>query len=122
VDRLHALGVKDYELPDTIETKTPIGGKIMFEVYENASGEQFCNIRYVYATTEQVRNLELLSLEQTPASYDLEFEGLTRNADGLFSLADVQKLLADTVAAYDQLAVDYPEEAESEEVELDLAA
>jgi glucose-1-phosphatase len=119
---LHALGVKDYELPDTIETKTPIGGKIMFEVYENASGEQFCNIRYVYATTEQVRNLELLSLEQTPASYDLEFEGLTRNADGLFSLADVQKLLADTVAAYDQLAVDYPEEAESEEAELDLAA
>ena len=30
----------------------------------------------------------------------------------IFSLADVQKLLADTAAAYDQLAVDYPEEAE----------
>lgn len=114
---LHALGVKDYELPSTIETKTPIGGKILFEVWENASGEQFCNIRYVYATTEQVRNLDLLSLDEAPASYDLEFEGLTRNADGLFALDDVKALLANTVAAYDQLAIDYPEE-----VQLDQAA
>ncbi|MBO7674898.1 MAG: histidine-type phosphatase [Atopobiaceae bacterium] len=108
---LHALGVTDYTLPDTIETKTPIGGKILFEVYENASGEQFCNIRYVYATSDQVRNLSILSLEQAPASFDLDFEGLARNADGLFALADVQQLLADTVAAYDQLAVDYPADA-----------
>ena len=114
---LHALGVTDYELPDTIETKTPIGGKILFEVWQNAAGEKFCNIRYVYATTEQVRNLDLLSLDKTPASYDLEFEGLTRNADGLFALADVQQLLNDTIAAYDQLAVDYPGNAEGEEVE-----
>ena len=114
---LHALGVTDYDLPDTLETKTPIGGKILFEVWESKKGEQLCNIRYVYATTEQVRNLDLLSLENAPASYDLEFEGLERNADGLYSLADVQKLLTDTKAAYDQLAVDYPEE-----VELDKAA
>ncbi|MBR3314676.1 MAG: histidine-type phosphatase [Atopobiaceae bacterium] len=114
---LHALGVTDYDLPDTLETKTPIGGKILFEVWESKKGEQLCNIRYVYATTEQVRNLDLLSLENAPASYDLEFEGLERNADGLYSLADVQNLLTDTKAAYDQLAVDYPEE-----VELDQAA
>ena len=109
---LHALGVEDYDLPDTIETKTPIGGKILFEVWENDAGKQFCNIRYVYATTEQVRNLDLLSLEKAPASYDLDFKGLERNSDGLFALADVQKLLADTSAAYDKLAVDYPEQVE----------
>ena len=102
----------DYELTDTIETKTPIGGKILFEVWENAAGEKYCNIRYAYATTEQVRNLDLLSLEKAPASYDLSFEGLSRNADGLFSLADVQKRLSDTAAAYDQLAVDFPEQGE----------
>lgn len=109
---LHALGVKDYDLPDTIETKTPIGGKILFEVWEKASGEKFCNVRYVYATTEQVRNLDLLSLEKTPASYDLDFEGIERNADGLFALADVQKLLSDTAAAYDKLPTEYPEKTE----------
>ncbi|MBR3317313.1 MAG: hypothetical protein IKG21_05790 [Atopobiaceae bacterium] len=109
---LHALDVTDYDLPDTIETKTPIGGKILFEVWENASGKQFCNVRYVCATTEQVRNLNLLSLEEAPASYDLNFKDLERNADGLFSLEDVQKLLSNTAAAYDQLAKDYPEEAE----------
>ena len=114
---LHALGVTDYELPDTLETKTPIGSKIVFDVWENEAGEKFCNIHFVYATTDQVRNLVLLSFENAPASFDLEFEGLTRNADGLYKLEDVQKLLADTAAAYDQLAVDYPEEAE-----LDAAA
>lgn len=114
---LHAIGAKDYELPDTLETKTPIGSKILFEVWENADGAQYCNIRFAYATTEQIRNLDLLSLEEAPASYDLEFEGIARNENGLYALADVQKLLADTVAAYDQLAVDYPQEQE-----LDLAA
>ena len=109
---LHALGVTDYDLPDTIETKTPIGGKILFEVWENAAGEKFCNVRYVYATSDQVRNLVLLSLDKAPASYDLNFAGLTRNADGLFALADVQKLLTDTAAAYDQLPTDYPQQTE----------
>ena len=106
----------DYELPDTIETKTPIGGKILFEVWENASGEKYCNVRYVYATSDQVRNLVLLSLDRAPASYDLNFAGRTRNADGLFALADVQKLLADTAAAYDQLAVTYPQPVEQAEL------
>jgi glucose-1-phosphatase len=114
---LHALGVKDYDLPDTLETKTPIGSKIVFDVWENEAGEKFCNVHFVYATTDQVRNLVLLSFENAPASYDLEFEGITRNADGLYKLEDVQKLLADTAAAYDQLAVDYPDAAE-----LDAAA
>ena len=109
---LHALGVTDYTLPDTIETKTPIGGKILFEIYEKASGEQLCNIRYVYATTDQVRALSPLTLVTPPASYDLEFEGIKRNADGLYKLEDVKKLLSDTSAAYDQLAVDYPEQQE----------
>lgn len=111
---LHALGVRDYELPDTIETKTPIGGKILFEVWENAAGERLCNVRYVYATTEQVRNLDLLSLQDPPASYDLEFEGIERNSDGLYSLADVQKALADVQVAYDRLARDYPQREQDE--------
>ena len=66
----------------------------------------------MYATTEQVRNLDLLSLEKTPASYDLDFGGIERNADGLFALADVQKLLSDTAAAYDKLPTEYPEKTE----------
>ncbi len=121
---LHALGVKSYDLPSTIETKTPIGGKILFEVWENASGEQFCNIRYVYATADQVRNLDLLSLTNTPASYDLEFEGISRGSNGLYALADVKKLLSDTVAAYDKLPTDYPDQSgQADQVQqLDQAA
>ena len=109
---LHALGVTDYELPDTIETKTPIGGKILFEVWENEKGEKFCNVRYAYATSEQVRNLDMLTLSTPPASYDLNFDGLNRNADGLYTLADVQKLLTDVTAAYEKLPTDYPQAQE----------
>ena len=105
---LNALGVTNYELPDTIETKTPIGGKILFEVWENGQGEKFCNVRYVYATSEQVRNLDMLTLATPPASYDLNFDGLNRNADGLYALADVQKLLDGVTAAYEKLPADYP--------------
>ena len=106
---LHALGVSEYELPDTIETKTPIGGKILFEVWENEAHEKYCNVRYVYATTEQIRNLSMLDLATPPASFDLDFAGISRNADGLYALADVQKLLADVGTQYEQLPVDYPE-------------
>ena len=109
---LHALGVTDYELPDTIETKTPIGGKILFEVWENEKGEKFCNVRYAYATSEQVRNLDMLTLAAPPASYDLNFDGVSRNSDGLYALADVQKLLTDVTAAYEKLPADYPAPAE----------
>ena len=109
---LHALGVMDYELPDTLEIRTPIGGKILFEVWENASGDKFCNIRYVYATTDQIRSLDMLTLENPPASFDLDFEGLERNADGLYALEDVKQMLADTQAMYAQLPVDYPEAQE----------
>lgn len=109
---LHALGVEDYELPDAIETSTPIGGKILFEVWENTAGEKFCNVRYAYATSDQVRDLTMLTLDTPPASYDLEFEGITRNVDGLYNLADVQKLLNDVTATYDQLPATYPAEEE----------
>jgi len=111
---LHAIGVSNYELPDTFETKTPIGGKVLFEVWENASGEQFCNIRYAYATSEQVRNLSMLSLETPPASFDLDFEDLERNEDGLFTLQDVKQRLQDVTSYYESLPEVYPEEGEAE--------
>ena len=36
---LSALGVEDYTLPDSIETKTPIGVKLLFERWRDADGE-----------------------------------------------------------------------------------
>ena len=73
------MGVKEYSLPDTLERVTPIGGKLVFEVYEDADGKQFCKISLMYQTTEQIRNMEQLSLENPPAKYELEFEGIEAN-------------------------------------------
>lgn len=105
---LHALGVLEYQLPDSLESKIPIGSKILFERWSNASGEQFANVRLVYATTEQLRNLDLLSLSNAPASCNLDFEGIARNEDGLFSLKDVQSLFDEALSAHDGLATAYP--------------
>ena len=117
---LHALGVKHYELPDTLELQTPIGGKILFEVWEGTDGTKYANIRMAYATSEQVRDLDLLSLGHAPASYDLEFESIQRQANGLYLLSDVEKLFDEKIALYNSLPETCPQSVE--EVELAEAA
>ncbi len=113
---LHALGVKHYELPDTLELQTPIGGKILFELWEGKDGTQYANIRYVYATSEQVRDLDLLSLSQAPASFDLEFESIQRQENGLFLLKDVEALFDGKIELYNNLPTAYPQSVEETEL------
>ena len=103
---LPAMGVKEYSLPDTLERVTPIGGKLVFEVYEDADGKQFCKISLMYQTTEQIRNMEQLSLENPPAKYELEFEGIEANADGYYALTDIINRIQDALDLYDEYAVD----------------
>ena len=61
-----ALGVEEYELPDAIEKKTPIGSKIVIEKFEGADGQEYADINIVYQTVDQLRNMELLSLDNPP--------------------------------------------------------
>ena len=103
---LPAMGVKEYSLPDTLERVTPIGGKLVFEVYEDADGKQFCKISLMYQTTEQIRNMEQLSLENPPAKYELEFEGIEANADGYYALTDIINRIQDALDLYDEYAED----------------
>ena len=64
---LAALGAEEYELPCTIEKRTPIGCKLVFSKWESADGKDYWSADLVYQTTEQLRGMELLDEENHPA-------------------------------------------------------
>lgn len=98
-----ALGVDDYELPNSIEKKTPIGSKVVFEKWSDKSGKEFVAVNIVYQTTDQLRGLKMLSLDNPPMVYSLELKGLTANADGLYTFEDVNGRFIEAIRAYDAI-------------------
>lgn len=100
---LSALGAEDFALPGSIETKTPIGVKVLFERWRDGEGQVWYRADVVYRSTEQIRSGEMLTLDNPPLRYDLRFEGVETNADGLIAEADLFDLFDRTIAAYDEL-------------------
>jgi glucose-1-phosphatase len=103
---LAALGVEDYTLPNAIETRTPIGSKLVMEKWLGEDGHQYVAVNLCYQSADQLRHMPLLSLQNPPMVYPLHFEGLTANADGLYLYDDFKNHLADRIAAYDNLVTD----------------
>lgn len=98
-----ALGVEDYELPATIEKKTPIGCKLVVEKFEGSDGKEYADLNLVYQTIDQLRNLQLMDLDNPPMVYNLTLEGLERNADGLYNMEDVLARFEQTLRNYDAI-------------------
>lgn len=84
-----ALDVSDYLLPGAISQKTPIGCKLVFEKYSNPDGQEYLKLWMVYASADQLRHNTIVSLQDAPMHYELELEGIQKNADGYYSYADV---------------------------------
>ena len=97
---LAALGVEPYSAPGAIETKTPIGGKILFQKFRGQDGRMYADLWLVYASADQLRNLSILSMHHPPMAIQLHLKGLTPNADGLYLFTDVQDRLADAFRQY----------------------
>ena len=81
---LAALEAEDYSLPNTIEKKTPIGCKLVIEKWENDEGQLFASLNLVYQSTEQLRSMALLDLENPPMVFTVGLKGLNANDDGLY--------------------------------------
>ena len=81
---LAALEAEDYSLPNTIEKRTPIGCKLVIEKWENAEGQLFASLKLVYQSTEQLRSMALLDLENPPMVFPVCLKGLDANDDGLY--------------------------------------
>lgn len=104
---LAALRVEPYELPNTIETKTPIGFKLVFEQWAETSGpepQRYVRVRLMYQSTDQIRGLKPMDLDNPPMSYDLSFTGLEKAPNGMVGYDDFMRHLQNSIKAYDATA------------------
>lgn len=104
---LAALRTTPYELPNTIEAKTPIGFKLLFEQWGESNGpksERYVRARLVYQSTEQIRGMKQMDLSNPPMSYDLSFIGLEKMSNGMYRYDDFMNHLQKTIQAYEATA------------------
>lgn len=98
-----ALGVEEYSLPNSIEKKTPIGSKLVFEKWVDANGKAYIAVNIVYQSTDQLKQMSLLNLAHAPQVFSLKLKGLTANADGLYTFDDVNGRFLQAIRAYDDI-------------------
>ena len=98
-----ALEVEEYSLPKSIEKKTPIGSKLVFEKWVDNSGKEFVSVNIVYQTTEQLRGIELLDMQNPPVVFPLKLKGVKANADGLYTLESVNDRFDKAIRAYEAI-------------------
>lgn len=104
---LSALRVTPYELPNTIETQTPIGFKALFEQWTEAdtpNPKRYVRVRLLYQSTEQIRKTEPMDLSNPPMSYELSFTGLEKAPNGLYDYDDFMRHLQKSIDAYNATA------------------
>ena len=97
---LGALGWDDYSLPLSIE-KTPIGAKLVIEKWLGSDGQEYIAMNMVYQSTDQLRRMPLLSLDNPPVVYGMELKGLNANDDGLYRLTDFEQRFTERIEAND---------------------
>ena len=98
---LAALGVEPYDAPAAIETKTPIGGKILFEKFRGRDGKLYADLWLVYASADQLRKVTVLAPENPPMAIQLHLKGLTSHADGLYLFADLERRFVEAIDLYE---------------------
>lgn len=102
---LAALNYGDYLLPETVEQHTPIGVKLVFERWLTNENEAYYKINLVYQSTQQLRSMEQLTLENPPVIYPLRFDGM--DAEGMMEEVDLLALLDGAINAYEELPEEY---------------
>ena len=104
---LTALGAEPYSLPDSIETRTPIGVKLLFERWRDEDGKAWYRVDLVYRSTEQIRDQAVLTPDNPPMKYDLKFEGVETNEDGLIPEEELFGMFDRTEAKYEEMKEKY---------------
>lgn len=97
-----ALGMKLPKTINAVEFTSPIGSKIVFEVYKKDNAK-FVKVNLIYASVNQLRETQEISLSNPPMTLPIDFEGLMRNADGYYLLKDVICRFDDTIAEFDSI-------------------
>lgn len=104
---LAALRVKPYELKNTIERRTPIGVKLLFEQWREACGDntkKYVRVRLVYQSTDQIRGMVPMDLCNPPMSFELSFDGMEKASNGMYRYEDFMLRMETSIQAYDSTA------------------
>lgn len=104
---LAALRVTPYELPNTIEPQTPIGFKLVLEQWvetEAPNPKRYVRARLMYQSTEQIRGMKPMDLDNPPMSNDLSFIGLEKTSNGMYDYEDFMRHLQNSIEAYNATA------------------
>lgn len=100
---LAALKAELPDLPGSVEKRTPIGGKLIFECFKGVDGNEYADLLLVYASTAQLRAISTLTYDNPPMAVKVTLSGLSANPDGLYRLSDLEQRLSQAIAAYDAL-------------------
>lgn len=98
---LSALRVEDYKLENTIEGKTPIGVKFLLEKWVNPTTcKQYIKARLLYQSTEQIQEMQVLDLKNSPQSCELSFTGLEKEENEMYDYDTFMNHIEKTLEAY----------------------
>lgn len=104
---LAALRVENYELPNTIETQTPIGFKFVLEQWSETccdNPKTYVKVRLMYQSSDQIREMQPMDLSNPPMSYDLSFDGIKKADNGMYLYDDFMQHLQKSIDAYEATA------------------
>jgi glucose-1-phosphatase len=82
---LTALQFEPYQLPEQYE-RTPIGGEVMFQRWrDKGNNRDLMKVEYIYQSTEQLRNADVLTLQHPPKRVTLQLAGCPTDLNGFCS-------------------------------------
>ncbi len=93
---LAAIDVEEYTLPGTFEWRVPIASKLVIQKLRGTDGNEYVKLSYVYPSSKQIVNREMIGLDNPPMIVTLKLRGLqTVDANGIYKLSDVLQRLSD---------------------------
>lgn len=98
-----ALGMRLPQTIDAVEFASPIGSKIVLQKYKKGDSE-FIKVNLIYASVSQLRETQEITISNPPMILPIDFDGLSRNADGYYKMEDVINRFDETIAEFESLA------------------
>ena len=97
-----ALGMRLPQTVDAVEFRTPIGSKIVFQIYGKGDSK-FVKVNLIYASVSQLRETQEITASNPPVILPIDFDGLSRNADGFYKMEDVINRFDETISEFESL-------------------
>ncbi|QIQ21033.1 histidine-type phosphatase [Zophobihabitans entericus] len=99
---LTALKFSSYQLPGQLES-TPIGGKVVLQRWRDSKTQQvYFKAEYIYQTMQQIRQAEVLDLQNPPHSVNLLLSGVSESIPGFYHWQDFTHRLKQTLQPLDE--------------------